>query len=1640
MPIDIGALIARPPINADNERRRGFDPGRAFDARSFKEFLAHAREVRSRDDGATIPYFHGYLQGMIFRMLQAGPERAATIARVLRDFAHRWGQVLAGEPPLMESRPDLLAAFVGYVALPAIAQRALLHMCRALARDVAAEHILWADASLLGGLMADLVDAALERGERTGETLSSVIASLLYGSPPLPRIPRTRPETTNPRDVIFIIYRDQLLDTEKALNRSYTKHLWVRPLSPLTLNTGEQTLVIQDVMVARRATASLDAVMALRDAYRHMDVALVASYMALSAHDDELGPFLATSAEVMMDELSHLVRAPSAVDRNIYWDGLTGRLLRELGAAFSVGLRPLRRYESIGPARQKLRNAENKLYQVLAARSREAVRTNRLDPLLTLAPVGGEDRPLLARGSCYFQRWLHEGDPEIGRCEVATVPWLPTRKQGAMFEILESRDLRHHVRAFVKWQAPGNPFPYTVIRHIRPEDFATVQGGQDTVGRYRTRAGESALTGILHPLHPQATHPATSTLVSAVAFLMARGIYYRRWSPAFALQPLGNRTPLIAGFAAWTRTRPPDYIVRMADAIDPTHSGDLARRIAEEYAERTAGRALPPLIPVVAPPPASVVLPVPPQAPRAPVAPSILPVAPPSPAPRPQPTAPWGGLELTQDLTRSSAFDDLRGPMQMHVAARGTLSGRRVYVELVDARIYEKVQAPLGAAAGAFVRVPQSAWKITRDEATARWAAVWADAMAKVTLDVGERRAELEKLKRLLVPQAASVFVKDFQFHARTIEPIDYVPMEGDLMLLVYADDEWEEVTGAGLLPPSSDERDTSPVARLLRMLGEALGVTMAHAQGTVLDYYAFVRQSDEFRIRGLDCFLAWPLYAAYVKRPLHGFYELQDEEAQADEEEPDVSYQQRPEALSDAIGEEAWQSAGAEYAASSAALAERIAALTGLPWPDAAASAQSLVFCAAYCLAKGLTTPETFAQHVRERVALFYSGALDYVRERVEAFYPRDHDTRLLDEAFLSRLRAVAAGDAGPEDASEILFSIAGAVQRDGGDRAAFDNAYQGDARAFVDNYDQHDALLQQLQDEIAVARVYEKACAALPGREALEEAKRAVTELQPAYDEAKAVADETARTPAQADVIQRMKAAKRVLSEQASAGAKVAALAGMPSLAALEARRSLLRAYVKDDARAFASDKATIALNVTREHNEDVIPAGVRVAEQLAFNAHALGALHQGASAAFFLETMCVVDRMRGLTKWPLSYWIGQLIDEDALAIFAQTIAGKANALRAFCSTDVVLGANVLRFLISSAATDVLEEQRASHPRKLIELLLSSGVLDNVRGGKLNAADVEAKALASPSFMSREINTALAELNAKFPTASAANNAKLTAPAVSGMLTAIARRFRAMVSPTQSERVAQLLDSEVRLLDVAAVQTQRLSDLLAFRISDVPLSALVTARGTTETIMARGTPDGEFNLVAIAVTDLLLAGADRATIQRDLMGDLVAASLGAAGAFATTVAARSGRQLDTMGYNIALRWDSALAEWARSLFKAGSTVLNGHPRRKKKDVQEGVEEEHDDDYRVLSTTKGVHDVVVKATLRPDALLRPTTIVPPAGAREEGSFPRARAASARRRSAAPSSVHAAGHRRRGGAAERVHGRRGPHSGALPSR
>lgn len=258
--IDIGSLIARPPINADHERSRGLDDGRQFDARSFKEFLAHARDVRSSssDGDATIPYFHGYLQGMLSRMLRGGAERAPTIARVLRDFAHRWSQVLAGEPPLITGRVEVLEEFVAYMEIPAIAWRSLLHIYRALARDAAADHVLWAEDQLLGAMLEETVRATLARAATAGQPPATVVATMIYGSPPLPRINRVWPEMADAREAGFLVFREQLTDAETAIERENGKRTWVRPPPPypvpLTYGVG---VVARDPGCHGRATGVL---------------------------------------------------------------------------------------------------------------------------------------------------------------------------------------------------------------------------------------------------------------------------------------------------------------------------------------------------------------------------------------------------------------------------------------------------------------------------------------------------------------------------------------------------------------------------------------------------------------------------------------------------------------------------------------------------------------------------------------------------------------------------------------------------------------------------------------------------------------------------------------------------------------------------------------------------------------------------------------------------------------------------------------------------------------------------------------------------------------------------------------------------------------------------------------------------------------------------------------------------------------------------------------------------------------------------------------------------------------------------------------------------------------------------------------
>lgn len=135
------------------------------------------------------------------------------------------------------------------------------------------------------------------------------------------------------------------------------------------------------------------------------------SCILLQSGRENIGPFVATSTEILMDLLSRIAKFPPAEERSVFWDGLLARQLRAIGADLSVLLRPLRRFSTFGPdrtsttigsARSHLRHAENALYRTLSERNREPVRTNRLDPLLVLEPSTQQEVRALAGSRAIF--------------------------------------------------------------------------------------------------------------------------------------------------------------------------------------------------------------------------------------------------------------------------------------------------------------------------------------------------------------------------------------------------------------------------------------------------------------------------------------------------------------------------------------------------------------------------------------------------------------------------------------------------------------------------------------------------------------------------------------------------------------------------------------------------------------------------------------------------------------------------------------------------------------------------------------------------------------------------------------------------------------------------------------------------------------------------------------------------------------------------------------------------------------------------------------------------------------------------------------------------------------------------------------
>lgn len=736
------------------------------------------------------------------------------------------------------------------------------------------------------------------------------------------------------------------------------------------------------------------------------------------------------------------------------------------------------------------------------------------------------------------------------------MPWGGDDRQRALFEILETRDLLHHVRAFVKWQAPQSPFLLREVRHVRPEDFASVDKAEQELDEHRHAKGESALTGVLYGLMPWANEPRLETLISATAFLMARGIFYREWSPTFLFQPPGQRLPLITGFSAWTRDRQPDYVTTMATAFAPDAVAETARRIQEDYARRMQGRPMPPLEPIT-PPPAPA--PVPEEdvmdldLPPAPVAPTS-PLPPPS--PRRSRNSPWAGLLLDKDLTQLSSFDTVRGPMEIHVAASGTLDGRRVYVEMLDGPLFTKYTKKLLESVADHVRRPMKIWKdVTLDEAASRWP-VWRDSIEALRVDVQERRDELARIKTLQRPQTSSEDVKELQFFVRTIEPIEYVPFAGDLVLLVYDDEGWRAVDGASLVPPllprEAEEDDahyaprvraslaTIPLRTLLQSVGEFVLKALSFKLGAVIDAYPrdlFVTNGTGYMLRGIGCTLPLPLYLSYVKRPLHEFYEREEFIRDQDEVGP-PPLRLHEDALSHLITGDAWNAAYTEYQASPEAMLPGLRTAMSLPWPSVAEidNDATLVFARAYTLAQ----PEPpFLERLKE-----------------------------LQDAFEARFR-IAMKEAGAEDDEIQLFfthpplesltllrrlALAWRLQRDGLPQTLIERRLPFGDEEFKANYERHLVMDEEggLQNDL---------------------------------DEAKEVEADVAEIRARLDLLRQGGITDEFRSVCEELDEALAYQAARPSVALIERQIAELNAYVNDPQRKAAYEQALLRIEAGKD-----------------------------------------------------------------------------------------------------------------------------------------------------------------------------------------------------------------------------------------------------------------------------------------------------------------------------------------------------------------------------------------------------------------------------------------------------------------------
>jgi hypothetical protein len=526
-----------------------------------------------------------------------------------------------------------------------------------------------------------------------------------------------------------------------------------------------------------------------------------------------------------------------------------------------------------------------------------------------------------------------------------------------ILEFLRWRVLEPTALRFVRWQQSLGqvrgrrpPVEVTPLLHVRPDDFVHVRGAPALLQAAADQAGESALTCLLfeHPGAGRLSSPKVIQRVArCVAWLSVRGIVYERFDASFV-----HARQFVSGFSAWRLSATDEGTLAL-------YWGTLAQQIGGDFAEHVrryyelyAKRAAP--VPVQ-PEPEPAAAPVPD---RMDIAPTL-----------PIEGQWWRSLQMAEDLTRRTHFDEANGPFLIHLAARARLDDRDVYVEWVDAAIYERYYLPL--IREGLVVVPQRDALLHIEQVPPEWSQPWLDALRE---DVKERVDEEALLAQYRAMRAGPPEQTAKQYRIRTIEPLGAasVPFaSGRLRLLVY------------------DALPAVPMVDLFTTEGmTALGNVMrplirgAHHHEVALDGACLDRlvalPGGGMGFCGVGRFVPWPVYCSYVKRVLHGFYTHVVDEEEDEEEEEDVPLE-APYHYVNQFGPTfaaAWARAAAEYNEGGRdAIVARLVVQTGLaPPPEEATDPGTLlVFMAAF--ADGHT-----ATIVKEQLAAFHRPWRDNV------------------------------------------------------------------------------------------------------------------------------------------------------------------------------------------------------------------------------------------------------------------------------------------------------------------------------------------------------------------------------------------------------------------------------------------------------------------------------------------------------------------------------------------------------------------------------------------------------------------------------------------------------------------------------------